>query len=103
MTFHIFFANLERMKKVRAHVLISGIVQGVFFRANTRDIALSHGIHGWVRNTMDGKVEAVFEGDEAVVKRVIDWCKHGPTGARVDNVDIKWLDYTGEFNGFMVR
>ncbi len=91
------------MKKIKAHLIIKGIVQGVFFRANTRDIALSHGIHGWVRNTMDGNVEAVFEGDEALVKRVIDWCKHGPPGAMVDNVDIKWLDHTGEFNGFVVK
>ncbi|MBI5894400.1 MAG: acylphosphatase [Deltaproteobacteria bacterium] len=92
-----------QVKKIRAHVLISGIVQGVFFRANTRDIALSHGIHGWVRNTMDGKVEAVFEGDETAVKKVVEWCKRGPSGARVDNIDIKWLAHTDEFNGFMVR
>jgi len=91
------------MKKVRAHLIIEGIVQGVFFRANTQDTAVSHGVHGWVRNTMDGKVEAVLEGDEDAVKKVINWCRKGPFGARVDNVNIKWQDYTGEFNGFEVR
>lgn len=91
------------MEKGRAHLVIEGIVQGVFFRANMREVAQSNDVHGWVKNTMDGKVEAVFEGGETEVKKVVEWCKHGPPGARVDNVNIKWLDYTGEFNGFMVR
>ena len=90
------------MKKVRAHIIIKGIVQGVFFRANTQDVAVSHGVHGWVRNTMDGGVEAMLEGEEEAVKKVIKWCRQGPPGAMVDSVDIKWLDYTGEFTGFNI-
>ncbi|MBI5683129.1 MAG: acylphosphatase [Deltaproteobacteria bacterium] len=90
------------MRKVRAHLIIEGIVQGVFFRANTKDTAFSHNVNGWVRNTRDGKVEAMLEGDEEAVKKVIKWCRQGPSGAMVDSVDIKWLDYTGEFTGFNI-
>lgn len=90
------------MKKVSAHLVIKGIVQGVFFRANTQDVAVSHGIHGWVRNARDGTVEALLEGDEDGVKKVIDWCRKGPFGARVEGVDIKWQDYAGRFNDFKI-
>jgi len=89
--------------KVRAHVYISGRVQGVFFRDSTRHLARQYGVAGWVRNLPDGRVEAVFEGEKDAVQRLIDWCHQGPPGARVDRVDVEWQEYTGAFTDFMVR
>ncbi|MCS7096041.1 MAG: acylphosphatase [Candidatus Bathyarchaeota archaeon] len=89
--------------KVRAHVYISGLVQGVFFRSATRREARKHGVTGWVRNLPDGRVEAVFEGEEAAVKNLVEFCKHGPTGAIVKSVEVKWTDYKGEFESFEIR
>jgi acylphosphatase len=89
--------------KVRAHVYISGRVQGVFFRDSTRHLARQHGVAGWVRNLPDGRVEAVFEGEKDAVQRLVDWCHQGPPGARVDRVDVEWQEYTGAFTDFMVR
>lgn len=91
------------MKKVRVRVRISGLVQGVFFRASTRDVARRLGLTGWVRNLADGSVEALFEGDSDNVKEVIRWCQKGPPGARVMDVDEEWLEYKGEFNDFVIR
>ncbi len=91
------------MRRVRAHVFISGLVQGVFFRDSTRRVAEREGVVGWVRNLMDGRVEAVLEGDEAAVARVLDWCRQGPPGAVVEKVDVHWEQPTGEFREFVVR
>lgn len=90
------------MAKVRAHLIIEGIVQGVFFRAHTREQADSNSVHGWVRNRPDGTVEAVFEGDEESVKKLIEWCHKGPSEAVVKNVKIDWERYKGEFKNFAV-
>ena len=73
----------------RAHVWISGRVQGVFFRASTRQLAAEQGLAGWVRNLPDGRVEAVFEGAEPAVAALVDWCRHGPPGAAVEAVDAR--------------
>lgn len=81
---------------VRAHVYISGIVQGVFFRSNTKNVARGLGLKGWSRNLLDGRVEVVFEGPEHIVKRAIDWCRHGPPGAIVKDVEVKWEEPEGE-------
>lgn len=89
-------------KHVRAHVVISGRVQGVCFRAYTVDEATAAGLTGWVRNTPDGQVEAVFEGDKSAVEAIIDWCRHGPPAARVNNVEIIWGEPQGE-SGFGIR
>jgi acylphosphatase len=94
---------LKIMKAVRAHVIIEGFVQGVFFRANTADVARTHGVGGWVRNNYDGTVEAVFEGEEEAVKKVLGWCHRGPPGARVENVITNWEDSKGEFDDFSIR
>jgi acylphosphatase len=88
--------------KVRAHAIITGRVQGVFFRVETQRAARSHGVNGWVRNKTDGSVEAVFEGDEANVKAMLVWCQEGPPHAHVSHVDVTWQDYTGEFETFQV-
>ena len=90
-------------KKVRAHLLISGRVQGVAFRYYAQDIAQSLEIKGWVRNCWNGKVEIVMEGEEEKVEQLINWCYRGPGSAIVEKVDIKWEKYRGEFNSFSIR
>jgi acylphosphatase len=89
--------------KIRAHVFVSGRVQGVFFRSETRYEAQRRKVDGWVRNTSDGRVEAVFEGEKEDVEKVIDFCRRGPSGARVMKIDVRWEDYIGEFKDFKVR
>lgn len=88
---------------VRAHVFVSGRVQGVFFRFETRRLARRLGVRGWVRNRRDGRVEAVFEGEREDVERMIEFCRWGPSGARVTNIEVRWEEYTGEFRGFRTR
>jgi acylphosphatase len=73
---------------VRRRVVISGRVQGVFFRDSCRVEAHRYGVAGWVRNASDGRVEAVFEGEPAAVERLVAWCHHGPSRARVDDVVV---------------
>ena len=87
----------------RAHLIVSGIVQGVFFRSTSRHQALNLGLTGWVKNRRDGKVEIVVEGEEKAISNFIQWCHEGPTGARVDKVDLTWEDFTGEFSNFSVQ
>ena len=89
--------------KARAHVFVTGRVQGVFFRSQTRHIADRYGVNGWVRNLPDGRVEAVFEGEKEAVEALIEFCKRGPSGARVTNVDLSWENYTGTFDRFRIR
>ncbi|MCW4044044.1 MAG: acylphosphatase [Candidatus Bathyarchaeota archaeon] len=88
---------------VRAHVLVSGRVQGVFFRSETKRKADAHGVTGWVRNLPDARVEAVFEGEEEAVAALVEFCKRGPTGANVTHVDLTWETCTGEFVGFKIK
>lgn len=88
------------MKCVR--VRIRGRVQGVFFRVETRARAESLGVTGWVRNAEDGSVEAAFQGDEERVDSMVEWCRRGPSGARVDDVEVEPEEPTGE-TGFSVR
>ena len=87
---------------VRAHLLVTGRVQGVFFRASTKDIAEQLGVTGWVRNTSDGKVEVLIEGEESVVKDFISWCRDGPRLAQVSDIDIEYQIYLGEFQEFNI-
>ena len=89
------------MKK-RLHLWISGKVQGVFFRAHTEKMAHSLNLKGWVKNLPDSRVETVAEGEEADLKKFLDWCHHGPPAARVTKVDIQWAEATGEFKAFEV-
>lgn len=90
-------------KKTHAHVFVRGTVQGVYFRQNTKQVATRHKVAGWVRNLPDGRVEAVFEGDEMDVNEVIEWCHVGPPNAKVNDVSVKFEKYTGEFAGFEVN
>ena len=95
-------AKVEIMK-VRAHVFVNGRVQGIFFRQETKHEADRRGVSGRVRNLSDGRVEAVFEGEEEAVKALIEFCKRGPPMARVTNVDLAWENYKGEFDGFRIK
>ena len=87
----------------RLHLIIKGRVQGVFYRASTRDTAVKLGLKGWVRNMADGSVEAVFEGNEKTLKEVLQWCRNGPPGAYVSKIEEKWDEFTGEFDRFDIR
>lgn len=86
----------------RAHVWIRGRVHGVFFRAYTQDTAQAAGVHGWVRNLPDGRVEAVFEGEAAKVDEMIAWCHKGSPHSRVAAVEVLEEPCTGEFQTFSI-
>lgn len=86
----------------QVHVFVSGRVQGVSFRDATRRQAEQLGLSGWVRNTQDGQVEAVFEGDADTVRQMIDWCESGPSSADVKDVSVENESPEG-LSGFEVR
>lgn len=81
---------------VRAHLTISGRVQGVGFRYATLERARSRAVAGWVKNNADGTVDAVFEGPSEAVEALIAWCRLGPSGARVDDVQLELEAPSGE-------
>ena len=83
------------MSTVRRRVVVSGHVQGVFYRASCAERARARGLAGWVRNLPDGRVEAVFEGPPDDVEALIAWCRRGPAGARVERADIEDEPVTG--------
>jgi len=93
--------------RVRRRVVVSGRVQGVWFRDSCRSEAVTRGVAGWVRNRADGAVEAVFEGEPRAVAAMVDWCRHGPPRARVDGVEVTEEAVTEEAvdekSGFEVR
>lgn len=86
----------------RAHVFVSGNVQGVYYRASTRDEAREQGVDGWVENLADGRVEAVFEGPAERVEHMVDWCRTGSPAATVDDVEVEYGDPEG-VDGFEIR
>jgi Acylphosphatases len=87
----------------RVHVYVSGRVQGVFFRAETQRAAMSFNLTGWVRNVPDGQVEAVFEGEDENVDKMIAWCHIGPPAARVEKVLTEEEPYTSSFSAFSIK
>ena len=89
--------------KSKAHVIISGRVQGVWFRTSTRDKAEQLGLTGWVKNTVDGCVEAVFEGEEERIEEMINWCHQGPPLAEVGNIEVKKQPPTNYFDRFSIE
>jgi acylphosphatase len=93
------------MEKVesRAHLFIEGMVQGVFYRAFTRNVAAKLGLSGWVRNLADGRVEAVFEGSRELIEQAVRECRRGPAGSYVSNIDLDWEPYNGSERGFAIR
>jgi len=86
----------------RAHVFIKGKVQGVFFRSWTHTTALGLGLKGWVKNLEDGRVEAMFEGEKAMIEQMIEKCKEGSRASEVTHVDVMWEEEDGEFVDFKV-
>lgn len=86
-----------------AHVVVFGRVQGVFFRASTRDVAIRCGVHGYVRNLPGHKVEAVLQGERALVEQVIAFLREGPPGAAVTDIAVTWRDPAETYEGFHVR
>ncbi len=88
------------MSDKRIHILVSGLVQGVFFRAYTRKTAEKYGLTGWVRNLSDGRVEIVAEGPEESLLELLEWSKKGSPHAKVQGVRYRWLPYTGEYTNF---
>lgn len=92
----------DTAQRVRAHVHVSGTVQGVYYRANTRETARTHGVDGWVRNLEDGRVEAVFEGPPEDVESMVEWCHEGSPAADVEDVEVDYEDPDGAI-GFTVR
>jgi len=87
----------------RIHIVVSGVVQGVAFRAWTVRTARAQGVTGWVRNLPDGRVEAVLEGEERAVDAVAAWCRSGPPAATVTGTAIREEAATGEFPDFRIR
>jgi acylphosphatase len=91
------------MEPARAHLLISGRVQGVCFRAYAEEEAQSLGLKGWVKNLLDGRVEVVCEGEKDDVERFVEWCHQGPPGALVRDIDVGWETVTDEFDAFTIE
>jgi acylphosphatase len=91
------------MVNARARILVSGRVQGVFFRSNASKQARLRGLKGYVKNVQEGKVEVVFEGDRDRIEDMIDWCRHGPDYAFVEGVEVSWEKPKGEFKEFDIR
>jgi len=90
-------------KTTRVHLRITGRVQGVGFRYSALAEARRLGLRGWVRNTHDGAVELLAEGDKQPLSQLVAWCHAGPPGARVDHVEPEWRAATEEFNDFRIR
>ena len=81
--------------RTRAHVHVSGTVQGVFFRATTRETDEKHGVDGWVKNLPDGRVEAVFEGSEPDIEAMVEFCHEGSPAARIEDVEVAYEEPRG--------
>ena len=93
----------EKIPEACVHLYVSGIVQGVFFRAHTTNTARSLGLTGWVRNLDDGRVEIVAQGARERIADFITWCRHGPPAASVEKVDISWTEPLSGLEGFQTR
>uniref|UniRef100_A0A7C1IDJ1 Acylphosphatase n=1 Tax=Fervidicoccus fontis TaxID=683846 RepID=A0A7C1IDJ1_9CREN len=86
----------------RAHILIYGRVQGVFFRKHMKENADKLGLKGWVKNNPDGSVEAIVEGNIEKIKELVKWALTGPPLAHVEKLCVKWMSYKGEFDSFQI-
>lgn len=89
--------------RARLHLIVEGRVQGVFFRATAAEVAHRLNVKGWVRNCPDGTVEVVAEGERKRLDDLLAWCRHGPPGARVHNVELRWEDFQGEYGDFRIK
>ena len=91
------------MERASVKLRIEGIVQGVYFRWHTREMALALGVHGWVRNVLGGSVEVLAEGEREAVEKLVEWCHHGPREALVRRVETQWGEWTGQYRTFDIR
>ena len=89
-------------RNLRAHILVSGRVQGIFFRQNTKDKAEALDLKGWVKNLPDGRVEAVFEGEKGTLEEMVEWIQKGPFLSKVDNVKVDWEEARVRFASFRI-
>ena len=89
--------------KTRAHIFVRGKVQGVFFRSETLRVARKQSVNGWIRNLPNGEVEAILEGEEEDINKIIAFCKSGPSGAKVTGIRLTLEDYSGKFADFEIR
>ena len=94
---------MPTIPQARIRLIVKGRVQGVYFRASTVQQARHLGLTGWVMNHDDGSVELLAEGRSASIEELIAWCRQGPPGARVDEVDVQRQDFRGEFTEFRIR
>ncbi len=90
------------MPMQRVHLFVKGKVQGVFFRQALKIMAKKNNVTGWVKNLKDGRVEALLEGEDLKVNKIVEWCHAGPANARVEDIVIKNEKYSGEFSKFDV-
>jgi len=90
------------MKQERVRILVSGNVQGVFFRQSLKVVAKKNNVSGWVRNLKDRHVEAVFEGDSKSISSVIEWARVGPANSRIDDIEVINEEFKNEFSTFEV-
>ena len=88
---------------MRAHIVVSGRVQGVWYRSGARQKARELGITGWAHNLIDERVGILCEGEKEKVTQFIDWCRQGPPLAKVDHIDVSYEEYKGEFDNFEIR
>jgi acylphosphatase len=96
-------SNNDSNEKISVQLLVTGKVQGVYFRFNLQQIAKKNSVVGWVRNLPDGRVEALLEGNKDDVDKVIEWSQMGPENARVDDVKTDNLQYEGKFRDFVIQ
>jgi acylphosphatase len=94
---------MKNNNQERAHVYVSGDVQGVFYRDSTRQKARQLGLSGWVKNLPDGRVEALFEGPSEKIREMVRWCEQGSPHAAVENVDVEFDSAREDLSGFEVR
>ncbi len=87
----------------QARFLITGKVQGVFYRASCQEVAQKLGLTGWVKNLSNGNVEILIQGEKEKIEKLIEWCKKGPPGAIVNNVKVEWENYSKELDDFFVQ
>ena len=87
----------------QVHLIISGKVQGVFYRASCQEVAQVLGLTGWVKNLQDGNVEVLAQGEKEKIEKLIEWCKKGPSGAKVSGVEIKWGNVLNNSLSFEVK
>ena len=95
--------NKNGQIKIRAHIIVKGKVQGVYFRQNAQRVCNEFGVTGWVLNVGDGSVEAILEGSKNSVEDAISWFMVGPSNAHVEKIELSYDKYSGEFQDFMIR